>query len=78
MKIRKLLSAALLVNLLFSLAMAQGGLTTKTITLNQAAFDSSLAGAVGPKVMGYQYVLIKDGRVVTEPTWRAPPPMVVC
>jgi CubicO group peptidase (beta-lactamase class C family) len=39
---------------------------TKTITLNKATFDQSLKNAVGPKVMGYQYVLIKDGRLVTE------------
>ena len=38
----------------------------KTITLNRAEFDRSLSGAVGPKVMGYQYVLIKDGKLVTE------------
>jgi CubicO group peptidase (beta-lactamase class C family) len=38
----------------------------KTITLDKTKFDQSLAGAVGPKVMGYQYVLIKDGRVVVE------------
>ena len=42
------------------------GLQTKTITLSKAAFDQSLSSTVGPKVMGYQYVLIKDGRLVTE------------
>ena len=38
----------------------------KTITLNKTAFDLSLSGALAPKVMGYQYVLIKNGRLVTE------------
>ena len=42
------------------------GLQTKTITLSKTAFSESLSGAVGPKVMGYQYVLIKDGQLVTQ------------
>ena len=42
------------------------GMQTKTITLDKTAFNQSLSGAVGPKVMGYQYVLIKDGQLVTE------------
>src|SRR4051812_40237569 len=39
---------------------------TKTINLNKTKFDQSLKGAVGPKVLGYQYVLIKDGQLVIE------------
>ncbi len=42
------------------------GLKAKTITLDKTAFNKSLSDAVGPKVMGYQYVLIKDGQLVTE------------
>ena len=38
----------------------------RTITLSKTAFNKSLSEAVGPKVMGYQYVLIKDGQLVTE------------
>src|SRR5688500_11698740 len=38
----------------------------RTITLNKTAFNKSLSDAVGPKVMGYQYVLIKDGQLVAE------------
>ena len=37
-----------------------------TAVLNKAKFDQSLQAAVGPNVMGYQYILIKDGQVVSE------------
>lgn len=36
------------------------------ITFNQPAFDQSLTNAVAGNVMGYQYVLIKNGQMVTE------------
>lgn len=35
-------------------------------TLNKTKFDQSLQNAVAPNVMGYQYILIKDGKVVSE------------
>ncbi|HEX6125408.1 MAG TPA: serine hydrolase domain-containing protein [Pyrinomonadaceae bacterium] len=41
-----------------------GGLTT--MSFNKAGFDQSLQNAVGPNVIGYQYVLIKNGQVVSE------------
>ena len=73
MRLRKL-SAILLLGAILStgpLTIAQvprgpQELQTKQITLNKTAFNQSLSGAVGPKVMGYQYVLIKDGQLVTE------------
>jgi hypothetical protein len=37
-----------------------------TAVLNKTKFDQSLQGAVAPNVMGYQYILIKDGKVVSE------------
>ena len=36
------------------------------ITFNETAFDQSLTDAVDGNVMGYQYVLIKNGQLVTE------------
>jgi CubicO group peptidase (beta-lactamase class C family) len=36
------------------------------ITFNKANFDQSLQNAVASKVMGYQYILIKNGQVVSE------------
>ena len=71
MKLKQILTIALLSLLSFSMVSAQvprgpQDMQAKTITLNKAEFDQSLSSAVGPKVMGYQYVLIKDGRLVTE------------
>lgn len=71
MKVKQILTLGLLSLLSFSTVTAQvprgpQGMQTKTITLSKAEFDQSLSGAIGPKVMGYQYVLIKDGRLVTE------------
>ena len=73
MKLKKL-SAILLLGAMLStaprmIAQVPRGpqeLQTKQITLNKTAFNQSLSSAVGPKVMGYQYVLIKDGQLVTE------------
>ena len=67
MRGKRMLSVILLIAFAFQIAAAQQGeLASKTISLDKTAFDQSLVGAVGPKVMGYQYVLIKDGKVVTE------------
>lgn len=41
-----------------------GGYTT--MTFNKNNFDQSLTNAVEPNVMGYQYVLIKNGQLITE------------
>lgn len=35
-------------------------------TLNRQAFEDSLHAAVAPKVMGYTFLLIKDGRIAAE------------
>ena len=71
MKVQKLTAIVLLSVVSFSIISAQvprgpQELQTKQITLNKVAFNQSLSGAIGPKVMGYQYVLIKDGQLVTE------------
>ena len=71
MKVKEFTATLILVTLSFSIIAAQAprgpqGLQTKTITLSKTAFDQSLSSTVGPKVMGYQYVLIKDGQLVTE------------
>ena len=71
MKVKDFIATLILITLSFSMITAQvprgpQGMQAKTITLSKAAFDQSLSGALGPKVMGYQYVLIKDGQLVTE------------
>lgn len=53
--------------LLFSTnSYSQFDLTAKTISLNKTAFEQNLTNAIQSKVMGYQYALIKDGRLVSE------------
>src|SRR5215467_1844020 len=71
MKVKQFIATLILTSLSTSLASAQvprgpQGMKARTITLSKAAFDESLSNAVGPKVMGYQYVLVKDGRLVSE------------
>ena len=71
MKVKEFTTTLILITLSFSIIAAQvprgpQGLQTKTITLSKSAFDQSLSSTLGPKVMGYQYVLIKDGQLVTE------------
>jgi CubicO group peptidase (beta-lactamase class C family) len=71
MKVKEFTATLILITLSFSMIAAQAprgpqGLQTKTITLSKTAFDQSLSSTVGPKVMGFQYVLIKDGQLVTE------------
>src|SRR5882672_8597534 len=66
MKIKKLLAITLLTNFACAIVTAQGGVSLTNTSFNKTAFDQSLKGSVGSAVMGYQYVLIKDGKVVTE------------
>ena len=71
MKLKELTATLILMALAFSITVAQvprgpQGVKANTITLNKTEFDKSLSTALGSKVMGYQYVLIKDGRLVTE------------
>jgi CubicO group peptidase (beta-lactamase class C family) len=71
MNLKNFIASLLLLAASYPLTNAQvprgpQGMQARTITLNKTIFDQNLSGAVGPKVMGYQYVLIKDGRVVTE------------
>lgn len=60
-----LISAILLLSTFTGSSFAQIS-GTKAITFKKESFDQSLTAAVGPSVMGYQYVLIKGGQVVTE------------
>jgi len=62
------LSAILLLGALFARTLIQvrrgpQELKTKQITLNKTAFNQSLSSAVGPKIMGYRYMLIEDGQL---------------
>jgi len=45
---------------------AQGVVASQQPILDRRAFEDSLHAAVAPKVMGYTFLLIKDGRVVGE------------
>lgn len=65
MKTAKIITTFVL--LIAMTSMAFGQITnTKPITFKKDEFDRSLTRAVEPQVKGYQYVLIKDGKVVTE------------
>jgi CubicO group peptidase (beta-lactamase class C family) len=71
MKRTNILTSIFAIVILASIASAQtgggpGGITTTTITFNKQNFDNSLQNAIAPNVIGYQYVLIKDGQVVSE------------
>src|SRR5215475_8873145 len=70
MKVKQIIATLILTSISMSMASAQvprGPQGFKdNVTLNKAVFDQSLSSALGPKVMGYQYVLIQDGRLVTE------------
>ena len=64
---KKILAALLLAALAgASGARAQGGLATKNFNFKKDAFNQSVDKALYGNVIGYQFVLIKDGRVVTE------------
>jgi CubicO group peptidase (beta-lactamase class C family) len=53
--------------ILFSLALnGSAQLTGKVNTFKKAPFDAAIEDLVKPNVMGYQYVLIKDGKVLTD------------
>lgn len=54
--------------ILFSLIISASGqeLGAKVNTFKKVPFDDAINNLVEPSVMGYQYVLIKDGKVVTE------------
>ena len=68
MKRGSILTSFIAIILMVSFANGQHRLPAgaATAVLNKAKFDQSLQGAVGPNVMGYQYILIKDGKVVSE------------
>jgi len=53
--------------ILFSLALnGAAQLTGKVKTFKKEEFNASVKNQVEPKVMGYQYVLIKDGKIAAE------------
>lgn len=66
MKYTKIVLTTLMAVALVATGYSQGGYKANTITLKKEAFEQSLTNAVAPNVMGYQYVLIKDGRIVSE------------
>lgn len=67
MKYAKIMLATLLLLALFATTFSQGSKKkTPTTPFDKEAFDQSLTAAVAPNVMGYQYVLIKDGKTVSE------------
>ena len=62
----KILFALTVLFCLISNVGAQITIQPKTKTFKKDVFDMSITRAVKPNVMAYQYVLIKDGKVVTE------------
>ena len=65
MRLTKFITAAAILFSMVSFSFGQG-LTLKNITFKKDVFNQSLNAAVKPNVVGYQYVLIKDGKIVTE------------
>ncbi|MGE3466326.1 MAG: serine hydrolase domain-containing protein, partial [Pyrinomonadaceae bacterium] len=63
--IRILTAAALLLSFT-TVSFGQLGLSTKRITFKKEVFEQNLSAALAPQTRGYQYVLIKDGRIVSE------------
>lgn len=67
MKLRNLLTSFATVVILAGIATAQFGYTnTPPITLAKRTFDSTMTRGLKGNVMGYQYVLLKKGVVVSE------------
>lgn len=71
MKLRNLLNSLATLAIFAGIASAQiggtvGGVTTPPITFNKQAFDQSMVSGLDGNVMGWQYVLIKKGLVVSE------------
>lgn len=65
--ILKTLSAIILLAGALNAQVRPGGSgTITTMTFNKASFDQNLQNAVAPNVKGYQYVLIKNGQIVSE------------
>ena len=62
---RKNILATVIATLLVT-GVSRAQIVTPRLTFSQRDFDQSLTNAVGPNVMGYQYVLIKDGQVVSQ------------
>jgi CubicO group peptidase (beta-lactamase class C family) len=71
MNFRNFLSSVAAMVILASIATAQigggpGGVATPSITFNKQAFDQTMNVNLDGNVMGWQYVLIKKGQVVSE------------
>lgn len=68
MGFRKMFAALLsLLVLTTNVSFAQGTKAPPNlVTFKKDLFEQSLTNALAPKLMGYQYVLIKDGKVVSE------------
>lgn len=65
MKTAKLFTTAFLLLSFATFSFGQK-LAANQITFKKEVFNQSLTDAVKPKVVGYQYVLIKDGKMVAE------------
>ena len=64
--VRRRTTLATAVATLLVAGVARAQVTTPHLRFNQKDFEKSLTDAVGPNVMGYQYVLIHDGQVVSQ------------
>jgi CubicO group peptidase (beta-lactamase class C family) len=68
MKLKALLTSFAAIVILSSIATAQSISLTSTpaVTFNKDLFDRKLRSELNPNVMGYSYVLLKKGQVVSE------------
>ncbi|HWL92595.1 MAG TPA: serine hydrolase [Phycisphaerae bacterium] len=62
---RNIILATVVATLLVA-GVSRAQIITPRPTFSVRDFDQSLTSAVGPNVIGYQYVLIKDGQVVSQ------------
>lgn len=67
MRMQKIITALiLLVGVMCHTVSAQQKLGANVITFKKEVFEQNLINAVAPTTVGYQFVLIKDGQVISE------------
>ena len=71
MQFAKFFTVTAIIFSLVSLSFGQistggGGYSNGEITFKKEVFEQNLTNALAPNVMGYQYVLIKDGKIVSD------------
>ncbi|MEQ1645178.1 MAG: serine hydrolase domain-containing protein, partial [Pyrinomonadaceae bacterium] len=66
MRSMRIITVAALLLSFTTFSFGQLGLSTKQITFKKDVFEQNLTSTLSPQTIGYQYVLIKDGKIVSE------------